>query len=64
MTGGIFDGIEWSTSTVLRATLERFSAAGVEPAALEVLTDVDTVDDLPPGWLEQASIDRDDQPGA
>jgi rSAM/selenodomain-associated transferase 1 len=64
MIGGIFDGIEWSTSTVLRATLERFSAAGVQPAALEVLADVDTVDDLPPGWLERAPIDRQDQPGA
>jgi hypothetical protein len=64
MTCGIFDGVEWSTSAVLRTTLERFSAAGVEPAALEVLADVDTVDDLPPGWLERASIDPEDQPGA
>jgi uncharacterized protein len=55
MTGGIFDGMEWSTPHVLRTTLERFSAAGVEPAALEELADVDTVDDLPFGWLEQAS---------
>lgn len=60
MIDGIFGGIEWSTSRVLLATLERFSAAGVEPAALEVLSDVDTVDDLPPGWLEQASIEPAD----
>ena len=56
MIEGIFDGMGWSTPHVLRATLERFSAAGVEPAALEELADVDTVDDLPPGWLNQASI--------
>jgi rSAM/selenodomain-associated transferase 1 len=52
MIGGIFAGIEWSTSTVLHSTLERFGAAGVEPAMLEVLSDVDTVDDVPPGWLD------------
>ena len=57
MIDGIFDGIQWSTSGVLRASLERFGAAGVEPAALEVLADVDTVDDLPPGWLEEPGED-------
>jgi rSAM/selenodomain-associated transferase 1 len=51
MIGGIFDGIEWSTSTVFQSTLKRLGAAGVDPAALEVLSDVDTVDDLPPGWF-------------
>jgi rSAM/selenodomain-associated transferase 1 len=60
LVSGIFDGMEWSTPHVLRATLERFSAAGVEPAALEELADVDTVDDLPPGWLEQARMDAVD----
>lgn len=57
---GIFDQIEWSTPDVLRTTLERFSAAGVQPAALEELADVDTVDDLPPGWLDQAMMDAVD----
>ena len=51
MAGGIFDGIAWSTPRVLAATLERFRAAGIDPAVLEELADVDTVDDLPPGWL-------------
>lgn len=60
MVDGIFDGIEWSTPHVLRTTLERFSAAGVEPAALEELADVDTVDDLPAGWLDQATTDAVD----
>ncbi|HEU4884842.1 MAG TPA: TIGR04282 family arsenosugar biosynthesis glycosyltransferase [Longimicrobium sp.] len=64
LVDGIFDGMEWSTPRVLRTTLERFSAAGVQPAALEVLADVDTVDDLPPGWLEAARIDGGDQPRA
>lgn len=50
MIGGIFSGVPWSTSDVLAATLERFHAAGVEPAMLEELADVDEVEDLPPGW--------------
>ncbi len=52
MIGGVFDGIEWSTPGVLAATLDRLRAAGVEPAMLEPLSDVDTVEDLPPGWAE------------
>lgn len=56
MIEGIFDGMGWSTPQVLRATLERFSAAGVEPVALEEMEDVDTVDDLPPGWLDHAAM--------
>ncbi|HEX6371662.1 MAG TPA: TIGR04282 family arsenosugar biosynthesis glycosyltransferase [Longimicrobium sp.] len=63
MAGGIFDGMEWSTPEVLERTLERFRAAGVEPAMLEVLADVDTVDDLPPGWLDPAPADAKDQAG-
>lgn len=50
MIGGVFDGIAWSTPDVLAATLERFRAAGVHPALLEELSDVDEADDLPPGW--------------
>lgn len=49
---GVFEDIEWSTSGVLSATLERLREAGIDPAMLEPLRDVDTVDDLPPGWLE------------
>lgn len=63
MMEGVFDGIAWSTAEVLRATLDRLHAAGVEPAMLEVLSDVDTVDDLPPGWLDQSSMDADGQAG-
>jgi rSAM/selenodomain-associated transferase 1 len=51
---GIFEGIAWSTPGVLAATLERLQAAGIIPALLEPLADVDEVQDLPPGWL----IDR------
>lgn len=57
MVGGIFDGIEWSTPGVLAATLQRLRAAGVDPAMLPALADVDTVDDLPPGWAESATAD-------
>ncbi|MBW3569794.1 MAG: TIGR04282 family arsenosugar biosynthesis glycosyltransferase [Gemmatimonadetes bacterium] len=55
MVDGPFEAMEWSTPHVLRTTLERLAAAGVAPALLEVLTDVDTVDDLPPGWLDPPS---------
>jgi rSAM/selenodomain-associated transferase 1 len=51
---GIFEGIAWSTAEVLAATLSRFRAAGIEPAMLEVLADVDEAEDLPPGWMEAA----------
>jgi rSAM/selenodomain-associated transferase 1 len=49
---GIFDGIAWSTPGVLPATLDRFRAAGIHPAMLEELADVDEVADLPPGWID------------
>jgi rSAM/selenodomain-associated transferase 1 len=52
MVGGIFDGIAWSTADVLSSTLARFRAAGIEPAMLEELADVDEVEDLPEGWLD------------
>lgn len=57
MIGGVFDGIEWSTPGVLAATLDRLRAAGVQPAMLETLADVDTVEDLPPGWAEDGMRD-------
>jgi uncharacterized protein len=49
---GVFDGIAWSTPQVLAATLARFRAAGIEPATLEALSDVDEVEDLPEGWVD------------
>jgi hypothetical protein len=53
---GVFDGIAWSTPGVLAATLERLAAAGITPALLESLTDVDEVGDLPPGWLNAGAF--------
>ena len=47
---GVFHDIPWSTGTVLALTLERLRAAGIEPALLDTLTDVDEVEDLPDGW--------------
>lgn len=38
----VFDGIAWSTETVLAETLERARAAGLEPALLDELGDIDT----------------------
>jgi rSAM/selenodomain-associated transferase 1 len=57
MVSGIFDGIAWSTPEVLAATLARFRAAGIEPAMLEELADVDEVEDLPEGWLAEAEAE-------
>ena len=50
--GGLFSGIPWSTSDVLRLTLDRLRDAGIEPALLEPLSDLDEASDLPPGWLD------------
>lgn len=57
MIGGVFDGIEWSTPAVLAATLDRLRAADADPVMLPVLADVDTVEDLPPGWAESAVLE-------
>ena len=51
----VFEGVAWSTPGVLAATLGRLREAEIAPAMLEPLRDVDTVEDLPPGWLEDAS---------
>ncbi len=57
MIGAVFDGVEWSTPGVLTATLDRLRAADADPAMLPALADVDTVEDLPPGWAESALLD-------
>jgi rSAM/selenodomain-associated transferase 2/rSAM/selenodomain-associated transferase 1 len=44
---GLFDGIEWSTASVLDETLERARRAGVPVALLDAKTDVDTLADVP-----------------
>jgi rSAM/selenodomain-associated transferase 1 len=54
MIGGVFDDVPWSTDGVLAATLARLDAAGITPALLETLADVDTAADLPAGWREWA----------
>lgn len=46
----VFRGIAWSTPAVLDETVERLRRAGIEPVFLEPLSDVDRVEDLPPGW--------------
>lgn len=54
MVEGVFEGIAWSTPGVRAATLERLEVVGITPALLKLLTDVDEVQDLPPGWLDAA----------
>lgn len=43
----LFQGIAWSTERVFAQTLARLRAAGIEPALLETLADVDVAADLP-----------------
>lgn len=54
MIPGVFHRVPWSTGDVLARTLERMRAAGVEPALLDTLADVDEAADLPAGWAEWA----------
>jgi rSAM/selenodomain-associated transferase 1 len=58
---GLFDGIAWSTGEVFARTMEKLRAAGIEPAVLEEMRDVDTAADLPPGWREWALGDGVDE---
>ena len=51
MVDDIFSDVPWSTPGVLALTLQRLHDAGVEPAILEELPDVDEVGDLPPEWM-------------
>jgi rSAM/selenodomain-associated transferase 1 len=44
----LFEGIPWSTSAVLDATLARLGEAGIRPTMLETLRDVDEAKDLDP----------------
>lgn len=57
MVGGVFAGVPWSTDRVLARTMEILSGAGIEPALLPMLADVDEAGDLPAGWAEWARTD-------
>jgi hypothetical protein len=46
----LFDGVAWSSSSVLAETLARASAAGLSVARLPPLRDVDTIEDLRAEW--------------
>lgn len=49
----LFERMPWSTPAVLPRTLERLRAAGIEPAVLPTLRDVDRAEDLPGGWRDE-----------
>jgi rSAM/selenodomain-associated transferase 1 len=58
---GVFDRIPWSSDAVLGTTLRRLAAAGLDPALLPPLRDVDSVADLPAGWeawAKEAAVPR------
>jgi rSAM/selenodomain-associated transferase 1 len=46
----LFEGVAWSTASVLEETLARAAAARLSVARLPALRDVDTVDDLRAEW--------------
>jgi len=48
---GLFQGIAWSTPSVLAATLERAGVLGLTVRLLGALPDIDTLDDLRAEWL-------------
>lgn len=50
----VFDGVAWSTDKVLLQTEEKIKEQNLLYALLPVLTDVDTVDDLPANFLTPA----------
>lgn len=54
----IFDGIRWSTGSVLDQTIAASRAAGLTVALLEPVADVDTVDDLAGVDLSRARATR------
>lgn len=57
LLAALFDGMAWSTPTVMARTRERLAALGVCVAELEAVADVDEPADLvhvPPAWLEAA----------
>lgn len=47
---GLFDGIAWSTPSVLSATAERAGMLGLRLSVLEPLSDIDTLEDVRREW--------------
>lgn len=54
----LFEGMAWSTPTVMARTRERLAALGLRVAELDAVADIDEPADLahvPPAWLEAAA---------
>ncbi len=43
---GVFEGVDWGTSSVFGQTMDRLSAAGIDPVLLPELADCDRPEDL------------------
>ncbi len=52
---GVFDAVDWGTNIVFRQTMDRLTAAGIDPVLLPELADCDRPEDLArwPGLLSQ-----------
>ena len=52
---GVFEGVEWGTISVFGETMERLTAAGIDPVVLPQLADCDRPEDLVrwPGLLPE-----------
>ena len=48
----VFNNKHWSTDTVLQQTIDDFESLNLLYVKLEVLTDIDTEDDLPEEWRD------------
>ena len=61
MKGGVkevFDDVDWSTEKVFSQTVEKIKQQGLSFSLLPLLSDVDTVDDVPEDLLRTLRINR------
>jgi rSAM/selenodomain-associated transferase 1 len=54
----VFQDIEWSTAAVFNQTMERIVQQQLAYYLLPVLSDVDTVNDLPENWKQEFTLPR------
>lgn len=52
----VFEGIEWSTEKVFAQTLKLVSEQNYTQALLPLLSDVDTIDDVPEEWIKELHL--------
>ncbi|MEO7444673.1 MAG: TIGR04282 family arsenosugar biosynthesis glycosyltransferase [Ferruginibacter sp.] len=53
---GIFENISWSTSKVFEKTIDNARLLNLTVDKLEMLSDLDEVNDMPPRWIKEMDI--------